>query len=136
MVRARLQSLLTLPSVAIKTARSVSLPPLTPRLTLIVDTFLVEENTVTASATLRHIISSGGPIIFWQATTGRINQNLLQATLTLERGTLRLRNRQTLIYSILFRGVTTHDLTVILNGSPTITPLSRVRNEIGHYSTS
>jgi hypothetical protein len=111
-----------LPSVAIIPTLNIFFPTLTERTTLIIKIVLVEKDAVTASTTLRHIIRSCGPVIIWQVTA-----------LTLERGILCLSNRQPLIYRILFHGVATQNFTVILHGSPTITTLSSVTNEIrGH----
>jgi hypothetical protein len=112
-----------LPSVAIVPALNIFFPLLTESAALIIQVVLIEEHAVTAGTPLGDIIGGGGPVIIRQVTS---------RAFTLERGTLRLSNRKTLVYRILFRHVATHDLTVILHGSPTITPLSGVTNEIRH----
>jgi hypothetical protein len=117
-----LPGLLTrLPSVAIIPTLNIFFPLLAKRTTLIIKIVLVEKDAVTASATLRHIIRSRRPVIIWQVTA-----------FTLKSGILSQRDSQPLIYRLILRGMTAHDLTVILHGSPTITPLSSVRNEIRH----
>tara|TARA_R110000737_G_scaffold20610_2_gene38985 strand:+ start:733 stop:924 length:192 start_codon:yes stop_codon:yes gene_type:complete len=51
------------PSVAILPALNILIPTLTKGAALIIQLLLIEENAVTASATLRDILASGGPVV-------------------------------------------------------------------------
>ena len=116
------------PSVTVTTTLSKSVPPFTPCTALIIQAVLVEENTVTASATLGHIFGSCRTVVLWQFP-------LLRA-LTLKRRILSQSDSNTLVDSAVLRRVTAHNLAVILHRRPLAHSTARVivLNKIWHQS--